>query len=55
MKIWILDAHQRQKDRTLAELCYFVSLKAKISRQLVIIMLLSPNKVTMIFTVKRHC
>ena len=52
MRIWNVDAQQRQRHLTWAESCYIMSVSNKLSYLLVIIMLLSQDRITIIFTVK---
>ena len=52
MSIWNLDAQKRQRCLTWAELCYIMSISNNLSYLLVNIMLLSKDRVAIIFTAK---
>ena len=52
MSIWNVDAQQRQRHLNKAESCYIMSVSNKLSYLPVSIILLSQDKVTIIFTVK---
>ena len=52
MSMWNIDVQQRQRYLTWAKLCCMMSISNKLSYLLVSIILLSQDRVTIIFTVK---